>query len=169
MTAVDSQTFSGQQGLTVIGTIHTPYSSPQGMPIEPGAAGPGTVVVDEAFRLGLRDLEGFERMWLLFLFHRSGPARLSVTPFLDQQPHGVFSTRAPSRPSSLGLSAVRLLSVDRAGGVLCCDGLDIVDGTPLLDIKPYVPRFDAHPGSRAGWLDSSAEVSPLSDKRFLEP
>ena len=155
--------------LTAIGRISSPYPYPENMPIEPRGGGTGHVQVDEEYRAGLKDLAGFERIWLLFFCHRSRASQLIVTPFLDTTPRGVFATRAPSRPNALGISAVRLLSIDERRGILECAELDIVDGTPLLDIKPYVPRFDAHPHARAGWLEHRPAEVVLSDTRFAKP
>jgi len=152
-----------------IGVIETPFREPAGVPIQPSrAAGArGRVRVDPRFREGLKDLEGFERIWLLYWFHRAPAPRLLVTPFLDTQTRGIFATRAPARPCPIGMSAVRLLSVGE-DGVLEVADVDIVDGAPLLDIKPYVPEFDCHPGSRAGWFDQSKSQNRLADGRFAE-
>ncbi|MBK7927609.1 MAG: tRNA (N6-threonylcarbamoyladenosine(37)-N6)-methyltransferase TrmO [Bryobacterales bacterium] len=155
--------------LRPIGVIHTPFPSAADTPIQPSRAGDarGEVLVDMAYREGLRDLEGFERVWLVYWFHQSGPPALLVTPFLDTQRHGVFATRAPARPSPIGISAVRLLAV--RGGVLDVSGVDMLDGTPLLDVKPYVPEFDSYPEARAGWFDESRSQRTLGDARFIKP
>lgn len=149
-----------------IGTIRTPYREAEGTPIQPvfGAGVEGTVDVFEEFAEGLVDLEGFERVWLIYWLDRAGPAELFVVPYRDASPHGVFATRAPSRPSPIGLSVVRLL--ERRGSTLRVADVDILDNTPLLDIKPYVPRFDAHPQSRAGWFDTTRADRRVADKRF---
>ena len=122
------------------------------------------VLVDEPFQAALRDLEGFERTWLIYHFHRSGPWRPLVVPYRAEVERGLFATRAPSRPNPIGMSAVKLLAVK--GNVLEVRGVDILDGTPLLDIKPYVPAFDAFPGSRAGWLDQGGSDHEVADGRF---
>jgi tRNA-Thr(GGU) m(6)t(6)A37 methyltransferase TsaA len=151
-----------------IGIIHSPFTAPEGMPIQPtGAAdATGTVVLDPAFAAGLRDLEGFSHIYLIYYFHRASPMQLQVRPFLDNREHGIFATRAPSRPNPIGLSIVELLEVgeDR----LTVRGIDVLDGTPLLDIKPYVEAFDRVEGSRSGWLEASRdEISrKRSDRRF---
>ena len=140
-----------------IGVIHTPFESTTGMPIQPaGAAGVrGDVEVFPGFAQGLQDLEGFSHVILLYHFHRADPGYdLLVTPFLDDRPKGLFATRYPRRPNGLGLSVVRL--VRREANVLHVAGIDVLDGTPLLDIKPYVPRFDAVPEAAMGWLEGRA-------------
>ena len=151
-----------------IGVIHSPFAEPTGMPIQPaGAEGVrGTIKIDEQFRAGLRDLAGFSRIILIYSFHRSQGYDLEVIPFLDTEPHGIFATRAPRRPNAIGLSIVRLISVH--DDELVIEGVDIVDGTPLLDIKPYVPEFDCHPDERSGWLAGCGDrVSGIrADGRF---
>jgi len=142
-----------------IGTIRSPYREPGDMPIQPvGARGvAGSVEVLPEYRRGLADLEGFSHLYLLYHFHRSQPftsAALAVRPFLDDQDRGVFATRAPRRPNPIGLSVVRLISVREAVLTIC--DVDVVDGTPLLDVKPYVPAWDAVPEARAGWLEARA-------------
>jgi tRNA (adenine37-N6)-methyltransferase len=153
---------------TPIGTIHSPYTEPAGMPIQPaGAAGVrGTVLIDEQFRGGLRDLSGFSRIILIYAFHRSQGYELEVIPFLDTVPHGIFATRAPCRPNAIGLSIVQLISV--IDGELVIGGVDVLDGTPLLDIKPYVPEFDCYPDAKSGWFAGCGDriASVRADKRF---
>ena len=151
---------------TPIGVIHSPFKEQKGTPIQPRFArdARGEVHVDKAYVDALADLEGFERIWLLFHIHRAGGWRPAVVPYRDTVKRGLFATRAPSRPCPIGLSAVRLLSI--VGNVLTVEGLDVLDGTPLIDIKPYVPTFDAYPDSRAGWFDQSASRSEQADERF---
>jgi len=153
---------------TTIGTIHSPFHDIAGMPIQPnGARGTrGTIEIFPLYRDGLRDLDGFERIILIYAFHRCEDHQLVVKPFLDTTPRGIFATRSPKRPNAIGLSIVRLLEVD--GVTLTIEDVDVLDGTPLLDIKPYVPAFDAYPGSRAGWLESVAcnAETTRSDDRF---
>jgi tRNA-Thr(GGU) m(6)t(6)A37 methyltransferase TsaA len=104
------------------------------------------------YEAGLQDLDGFSHIILLYYFHHADPGfELSVTPFLDDEPKGLFATRYPCRPNPIGLSVVRL--VRREGRVLHVEGIDVLDGTPLLDIKPYVPSFDAPPDATLGWLE----------------
>ncbi|MFH1079183.1 MAG: tRNA (N6-threonylcarbamoyladenosine(37)-N6)-methyltransferase TrmO [Pseudomonadota bacterium] len=135
-----------------IGVIRSPYRDTADMPIQPpGAAGvAGTVVIDESYRDGLRDVDGFSHLILLYHFHLSRSFSLQVKPFLDRTERGVFATRAPRRPNPVGLSVVRLIRVE--GPVLHIEDVDIVDGTPLLDVKPYVPLFDIREDVKTGWL-----------------
>ena len=151
-----------------IGIIHSPFTDIAGMPIQPrGAAGvPGSVEVRPEFTAGLQDLAGFSHVILLYHFHRVQEARLTVTPFLDAQPRGVFATRAPQRPNPIGLSIVKLLGIE--GNILHIENVDILDGTPLLDIKPYVPEFDQYPAERIGWLEQARGrvQGQRSDDRF---
>ena len=154
--------------MTQIGIIRSPHLEKEGMPIQPsGAEGvPGRVEIFAEFQPGLADLEGFSHVILLYHFHRSGDFKLRVIPFLDSQPHGVFSTRAPRRPSPIGLSIVPLEKI--SDGVLYINNVDILDETPLLDIKPYVPEFDQQKSTRTGWLEKSGDevVEKKSDGRF---
>ena len=151
-----------------IGVIHSPFKEIEGMPIQPrGAAGVrGTVELLPEYAAGLKDLEGFSHIFLVYHFHRVSGVRLLVTPFMDQASHGIFATRAPMRPNPIGLSVVRLLSVE--GNVLQVEGVDVLDGTPLLDIKPYVPAFDVYEVERVGWLEGVAQgvKTKRSDSRF---
>lgn len=152
--------------LRPIGVIRTRFREPAGTPIQPSrdTGSRAEVIIDEAFRAGLQDLSGFERIWLVYWLDRAAPAGMLVKPFLDTQLRGVFSTRAPARPCPIGISAVRLLRVQ--DGVLEVADVDILDGTPLLDIKPYVPEFDCYPSARAGWFDESQSKLRLADERF---
>ena len=153
---------------TPIGIIHSPHTDLAGMPIQPaGAEGvPGTVEVLEEYVPGLRDLDGFSHVILLYEFHCSSGFELEVVPFLDSSPRGLFATRAPRRPNPIGLSVVRLEKVE--GGTLHVLDVDVLDGTPLLDIKPYVPVFEPQGEIRAGWLEHNGQRVPhhRSDDRF---
>jgi tRNA-Thr(GGU) m(6)t(6)A37 methyltransferase TsaA len=150
----------------VIGRIRTPFARASGTPIQPAYArgAEGRVIVDAPFAPALDDVEGFERVWLIYWMDRGAPFRPRVVPYRDTRERGLFATRAPSRPNPIGISAVRLVS--RRGRVLRVADVDILDDTPLLDIKPYVPAFDAHPRSRAGWLDEDAVDRRAADARF---
>lgn len=161
---------------TPIGTIHSPHTETTGMPIQSsGAPGvKGTVEIFEPYADGLRDLDGFSHIILLYGFHRANGYDLEVVPFLDTKPHGVFATRAPKRPNPIGLSVVRLVRAD--GRMLYVENIDVLDQTPLLDIKPYVPEFDVPENKspdnvRTGWLETveKTEISRKSDDRFSRP
>jgi tRNA (adenine37-N6)-methyltransferase len=151
-----------------IGLIHTPFTDVNGMPIQPTAAlgTRGTIDLDPGYADGLLDLDGFSHLLLLYHLHEVRAARLEVTPFLDASPHGIFATRSPARPNPVGLSTVRLVGI--RGATIEIADVDMLDGTPLLDIKPYVPAFDDRDGARIGWfagrLDRLVEVR--ADRRF---
>ena len=151
-----------------IGVIHTPFKSLEGMPIQPAGALSvrGTVNVFPEYVEGLRDLDGFSHVMLLYHFHQAAEPKLLVTPFMDSRPRGVFATRAPTRPNPIGLSVVKLLKIE--GRTLDVENVDILDGTPLLDIKPYVPEFDRHPADRVGWLEQARGIvqNKKADTRF---
>jgi tRNA (adenine37-N6)-methyltransferase len=148
-----------------IGVIRSPWTEPRGTPIQPVFAGGarGQVVVDPEHEEALTDIEGFDRLWLIYWLDRASPCRPLVTPYLDDRPHGVLATRSPARPNPIGLSVVRLL--ERRGSTLEVADLDVLDGTPLLDVKPYVPRFDSWAG-RAGWVDGAPDATTRDDGRF---
>jgi tRNA-Thr(GGU) m(6)t(6)A37 methyltransferase TsaA len=154
--------------LQPIGVIHTPFTAVRGTPIQPAAGdgAEGWIELAEEYVPALRDLAGFARIWLLYWFDRAGHTRLEVVPFLDDVSHGLFATRAPCRPNPLGLSNVRLLAVE--GRILRIAEVDILEGTPLLDIKPFVPRFDNYEVERCGWLDQAGDNRRLADDRFNE-
>jgi tRNA-Thr(GGU) m(6)t(6)A37 methyltransferase TsaA len=149
-----------------IGVVHSPFAKAEGTPIQPSRshAARGTVEVYADFEEGLSDLEGFSHIILVCHLHRSKPHRLKVVPYLDTVRRGVFATRAPSRPNPIGLSVVRLLGID--GNVLEVEGLDLLDGTPVLDVKPYVREFDDRTDSREGWLESARKDDDVADDRF---
>jgi tRNA (adenine37-N6)-methyltransferase len=137
------------------------------MPIQPsGARGiRGSIEIRQEFIAGLRDLEEFFHVILIYALHRCNGYSLEVKPFLDPQPHGIFATRAPRRPNAIGLSTVRLTGIN--GNTLEIEDVDIIDGTPL-DIKPYVPAFDSYCEAKAGWFDAVSHnaTSVRSDERF---
>jgi tRNA-Thr(GGU) m(6)t(6)A37 methyltransferase TsaA len=151
----------GSLTLTPIGTIHSDHHDPERTPIQPvcAAGSAGRVEVFPQYADGLDDVEGFSHLHLIYWLHRVaemtpqtlGAAPLKVIPFLDDVPRGVFATRTPVRPNPLGLSIVRL--VERRGAELLVEDLDVLDGTPLLDIKPYVEGFDLRVGTRGGWTE----------------
>lgn len=154
--------------LKPIGIIHTPFSIPEGMPIQPaGAAGVhGTIEVFKEYQAGLKDLEGFSHIILLYHFHRSQGFNLHIVPFMDTQPRGLFATRAPKRPNPIGLSVVQLDRIEN--DTLHIQNVDMLDDTPLLDIKPYVPDFDSITNVRTGWLEGAKRTvrNRQSDERF---
>jgi tRNA-Thr(GGU) m(6)t(6)A37 methyltransferase TsaA len=151
-----------------IGIIHSPYSRPEGTPIQPSAAKGvrGDVEVYPEFVEGLKDLAGFSHIILLYHFHLSKKFTLKVQPFLDDEVRGLFATRAPARPNPIGISVVRLISIDNLK--LHVQDIDIVDNTPLLDIKPYVPKFDARAAEKTGWLEKKVKdvKNTVDDGRF---
>ncbi|MFT4890641.1 MAG: tRNA-Thr(GGU) m(6)t(6)A37 methyltransferase TsaA [Halobacteriales archaeon] len=152
-----------------IGVIRSPFESVGGMPIQASAAGDavGTVELDDRYGPGLADLDEFSHCILLYHFHRADDgASLSIRPFLDDDDRGLFSTRAPRRPNPIGLSVVAIEDVD--DGTLTVRGVDVLDGTPLLDIKPYVPDFDVREDAEAGWLDATPKRPDdvTADDRF---
>lgn len=151
-----------------IGLIHSPYKSIQDMPIQPkGAVGvEGVVVVAEEYAAGLQDLEGFSHIYLLYSFHKTKRTELRVTPFMDSKERGVFATRSPLRPNHIGISIVKLISVE--DNKLLVEGIDVLDQTPLLDIKPYIEKFDGVEKSVSGWNQGSDEDvrKQRSDNRF---
>jgi tRNA-Thr(GGU) m(6)t(6)A37 methyltransferase TsaA len=151
-----------------IGIIHSPFKSPEGTPIQPsGAMGvEGKVEVFPDYQEGLADLAGFSHIFLIYHFHLAKKTALNVKPFLDDQTHGVFATRAPTRPNPIGLSVVKLIRIDN--GNLYIQDIDVVDKTPLLDIKPYVPDFDVRKVDKIGWLQSKSKkiTKTSADGRF---
>jgi tRNA (adenine37-N6)-methyltransferase len=148
------------QGLTYrpIGIIHSEHTVAGKTPIQPVYAQgcKGQVEVFAEFAEGLKDLDGFSHIYLIYHFHQSSPqVKLIVKPFLQDAEHGVFATRAPCRPNAIGLSVVELEKIE--GRILHVRGVDILDGTPLLDIKPYTAKFDLHDIKKNGWQDEVDE------------
>jgi len=150
------------------GIIHSPFKEIEGVPIHPrgGKDIKGSIEIRKELEEGLRDLDGFSHIILLYHFHLSKEYSLSVVPFLDDKPHGVFATRAPKRPNSIGLSVVKLIKIEK--NILHIENIDIVDGTPLLDIKPYFKEFKDSEKVRMGWLTEKANKfsNIKADKRF---
>ncbi len=153
---------------TPIGVIRTPFSEPAGMPVQAVAATgiAGTIELDPAFVEGLADLDGFSHLHLLYHLHLMTSARMTVVPFMDTVPHGLFATRSPARPNPIGLSTVRLVGID--GTTIHIEDVDILDGTPLLDMKPYVPQLDDRAEPRIGWYAGRVErvAEVRADERF---
>ena len=143
---------NGKIEIVPIGVIRTPYKEAGEVPIQASrSSARGTIEVFREYEEGLKDVEGFSHVVILFHFHKSGITRLLTKPFLDDVLRGVFATRSPNRPNHLGISVVRLLA--RRGNLLEVEGVDMLDGTPLIDIKPYVSKFDDTATVRIGWLE----------------
>ncbi len=139
-----------------IGIIHSPFTDKDQTPIQASRSQAiGTVEVYPEFSDGLQGIEEFSHIYLLYVFHNASGYSLQIKPFLDDQEHGLFATRYPYRPNPLGISTVRLLF--RQANVLTIEGVDVLDGTPLLDIKPYVPDFDLRTDVRAGWYETRSK------------
>ncbi len=151
-----------------IGTLYTPFNAIEEMPIQPGGAlgVRGRLILLPKYTEGLLDLEGFSHLYLIYHFHKVSSAQMIVTPFLDSRPHGVFATRAPKRPNPLGLSVVKLVEIHN--NELIVENVDILNETPVLDIKPYIPAFDQQKNVQTGWLSSKGDdhIEMRSDDRF---
>ena len=148
---------SGVVCFTPIGTIHTEHTSASETPIQPPFAKgcPGRIELLPEYEEGLNDINGFSHVIVLYHLDRAGPPSLLVQPFLDDKLRGVFATRHPCRPNPIGLSILRLTKCERT--TLFVDDVDILDGTPVLDIKPFLPRCDMPEDHRGGWMD---HISP---------
>jgi len=155
-----------------IGIIHSPYKNLEGMPIQPVGARDvkGIIEIKNEYEDGLKDLDGFSHIILIYHLHLSKGYRLDVKPFLDTEKRGIFATRSPKRPNQIGLSVVRLEKVE--GSNLYISDVDIIDGTPLLDIKPYIPHFDKQEEDELsiGWFEDKHEeaADKKSDRRFID-
>ncbi len=136
-----------------IGVVRSPHADPSQTPIQPVFAqgSKGRIVLDPEYSEGLVDLECFSHIYLFYVFHKTQETKLTVRPFLEEATHGVFATRAPCRPNKLGFSVVKLISVE--GNILNVEDVDILDGTPVVDIKPYIARFDTRDEVKSGWQD----------------
>lgn len=152
-----------------IGIIHSPFKEPTGTPIQPTAAqaAEGIIEVYPEYAAGLKDIEGFSHLILLYHLHLVKKSDLLVKPFLGNELHGVFATRSPGRPNAIGFSVVRLSKVE--GNTLYIKDVDIVSGTPLIDIKPYVAKFDAREGVKSGWFEENIHklATTKDDGRFI--
>jgi len=153
-----------------IGIIHTPFTNLEDMPIQPKGAKEiiGTIEINSELVEGLSDLEGFSHIYLLYEFHMAQRTTLKVTPFMDTSKRGVYATRSPLRPNHIGLSLVKLNKVE--DNIITVLGIDVLDGTPLLDIKPYIAAFDEVRQSRSGWMQASEKdvACKRSDRRFVD-
>ncbi len=151
-----------------IGIVHTPFKKPKDTPIQPRKSGgaEGIIEIYNEYVPALDDLDGFSHIYLLFHLHLSKGYELKVVPFLDNQKRGLFSTRAPRRPNQIGLSIVQLLRIE--SNILYIKDIDLIDGTPLLDIKPYVHTFDEQTDIKIGWLEGKAKDDDIyrADSRF---
>jgi tRNA (adenine37-N6)-methyltransferase len=139
-----------------VGIVRSSFTRLEGMPLQ-SVAGPETVAHVEVradLQRGLRDLDGFSHVHLITHLHRGAPGELEVVPFLGDQVRGIFATRSPRHPNPIGISVVRLISIENC--ILEISGVDLLDGTPVLDIKPYVPTFDSIAAERTGWLEEAA-------------
>ena len=150
-----------------IGIIHSPFKEVGNMPIQPlnGKCIKGTIELFPEFTGGLKDLEGFSHVILIYFFHMITEPKLLVKPFMDDEIHGIFATRAPVRPNPIGISTVNLICINK--NILEIENIDILDGTPLLDIKPFYPQFDNRNVEHSGWLTSKENNYEIkSDERF---
>jgi tRNA (adenine37-N6)-methyltransferase len=149
-----------------IGVVHSAFKEQQGTPIQPVFAqnARGKVEIFEPYRAALKDLNGFSRVWLIYYFDRAKTWEPLVVPYRDVHQRGLFATRAPARPNAIGISAVKLVLVEQ--GAIEVEEIDVLDGTPVLDIKPYVPNFDSYPDEKAGWLDNGPVNKKTADERF---
>ena len=152
-----------------IGFIHSNYTSVAGVPIQPTAdpSSKGYLELLPELVPGLQDLTGFDRVWLVTWLHLAPAPKLSVVPFLDTQAHGIFATRSPCRPNPIGLASVKLVGVE--GNIVRFTGCDLVDGTPVIDMKPYVPGFDSFPDAASGWFSGKEVQGKAADDRFNKP
>jgi len=155
---------------TPIGVVNSPFDEPVSMPIQSASASgaSGILKIYDEFVPGLKDIEGFSHIILFYAFHRSDGYKLQVKPFLEDVVHGVFAVRAPKRPNPIGFSIVKLIK--KENNILFIENVDILNGTPLLDIKPYVPEFDCLPEASSGWVGNHREkiTNKKSDGRFIK-
>ncbi len=170
--STDTGIEGGMAPFVQIGTIRTPFTQATGTPIQGALSGDqdGEIIMMPAFMEGLQDLDGFSHLILIYAFHKLEGHKLKVKPYLDTCERGIFATRSPCRPNPIGMTVVRLIGVD--GGRLKVRGVDMLDGTPLLDIKPSVPLFDYSENVRCGWYEphlkrlKKTEAVPVADDRF---
>ena len=150
-----------------IGIIHSSFKEVKGMPIQPSATNSrsGFIEIFDDYANGLQDIEGFSHLMLIYHFHRIRESKLTVIPFMDDKEHGIFATRSPVRPNAIGISIIKL--IERTGNQLYVDHLDILDKTPLIDIKPFFEQYDNRFYTRSGWLNNSRTVdNTIADDRF---
>jgi len=149
-----------------IGLVHSPFIDQKGTPIQPSRAkgARGTVEVFPEYADALTDLDGFSHIYVLCHLHRSEGFELKVVPYLDTVLRGLFATRAPRRPNPIGLSIVDLIRIE--ANILTVENIDLLDGTPVLDIKPFVDQFDTRREVRTGWLERARSQRERADDRF---
>jgi len=157
--------------LQSIGVIRSSFTNLEDMPIQPASsqASMGTLELLPRYQGGLQDLDGFSHIYVIYYFHRTTNWKERVIPFLDEREHGIFATRAPARPNPIGLSVMEILEI--RGSLVRVRNVDVLDGTPLLDIKPYIPQFDRVANARIGWLSETIDRldHTQSDDRFIGP
>jgi len=150
--------------LKPIGIIYTPYKEPKGMPIqgtfEQGVI--GTIRLLPKYRPGLKDVENFSHLILIYYFNRSSQEKLVAKPFIENKKHGIFAIRSPQRPNHIGFSIVKLMGINN--NIITFSEVDILDGTPLLDIKPYVKYFDKRNNVKSGWIDKNFKNGKIPKK-----
>jgi len=153
--------------LSPIGHVSSPYLEKAGTPVQPkfGEQRKAEIHIFQEYREGLEDLENFSRIWIISWLDRSDSYKLKVIPFRDTVKRGLFATRAPCRPNPIGISPVELVSTDIGKGVLTVRGVDLLNGTPILDIKPYSPKLDCYPDEASGWLEKDSSIQ-IADNRF---
>jgi tRNA-Thr(GGU) m(6)t(6)A37 methyltransferase TsaA len=157
--------------LNLIGTLRTPHNAVDNIPVQPvGSKDEGVAELFPEFTEGLADVDGFSHVMLLFHLHEmKKDYKLTITPFMDKKEHGVFATRSPARPAAIGLSTVKVTRVE--GNKLYFEGADMLNGSPLIDIKPFFRNVDNRPNAISGWLeDKDADIASKhrSDDRFME-
>ncbi len=153
-----------------IGTIYTPHQSLTNMPIQPSGAKDtqGYIILNEEYKQGLKDMDGFSHIILIYHLHKVKEHQLEVVPFMDDKSHGIFATRSPKRPNPIGFSIVKLKKVE--ANKIYIEEVDILNETPLLDIKPFFRQSDNRIDAESGWLDekeSDSIIKTRSDKRFI--
>ncbi|MFW9922940.1 MAG: tRNA (N6-threonylcarbamoyladenosine(37)-N6)-methyltransferase TrmO [Candidatus Thorarchaeota archaeon] len=156
---------------TTIGRIETPFTNAEGMPIQAKfSQKEGYVIVPSKYRDGLKGIEGFSHLILIYHFHKSKEMNLQVKPFLSTKTLGIFTVRAPNRPNPIGISVVELVNIEynKKEIRIKVKGVDMLDQTPLLDIKPYIDEFDSYQGTRNGWYNEREFEKNISDDRFVK-
>lgn len=171
---IENKQYSMTIEFNILGTIHSPHTQLEGMPIQPtGAKGiKGEIHLKDEYKAGLKDIDGFSHLILIYHLHKTNGNALEVKPFMDKNTHGVFATRSPKRPNNIGMTVVALNDVDYDDGILYVSNVDILDGTPLIDIKPYVPQLyeDTIVDLRIGWFETKHQKAKnqKADDRFIK-